>query len=84
VDDVDSATNAPERAGHELRSVLDEELERLPAKYRAPLVFCYLERMTVDEMIEHLGWPQRIRAFGRNGDRHLEDSEPVPISSERS
>jgi phosphatidylglycerol:prolipoprotein diacylglycerol transferase len=25
-----------------------------------------------------------LRAFGSNGDRHLEDSEPVPISSERS
>ncbi len=24
-----------------------------------------------------------VRAFGRNGDRHLEASEPVPISSER-
>jgi enediyne biosynthesis protein E4 len=33
----------------ELRGVLDEELARLPEKYRAPLLLCYFEGLTRDE-----------------------------------
>ena len=41
----------------ELSPILHEEIERLPAKYRAPIVLCYLEGMTHDQAAVELGWP---------------------------
>jgi RNA polymerase sigma factor (sigma-70 family) len=41
----------------DLRPVLDEELARLPARYRLPVVLCYLEGRTLTEAAEQLGWP---------------------------
>src|SRR6266849_5021225 len=43
----------------ELAQVIDEELHRLPEKYRAPLLLCYLEGLTSDQAARHLGWSLR-------------------------
>ncbi len=53
-----------------LVSVLDEEINRLPHHYRAPIVLCLLEDLTQEQAAHFLGWPSgtvRSRlARGRN------------------
>ena len=48
-----------DRAGPEWNEVLrglDEELCKLPEKFRAPLIACYLQAKTQDEAATELGW----------------------------
>jgi RNA polymerase sigma factor (sigma-70 family) len=41
----------------DVRRVLDEEIDHLPARYRLPFVLCYLEGKTNEEAAYHLGCP---------------------------
>jgi RNA polymerase sigma factor (sigma-70 family) len=54
---VDADPSA-EAAWRELRPLLDGELQKLPAKYRAPMVLCYLEGKTYEEVADELGCPK--------------------------
>jgi RNA polymerase sigma factor (sigma-70 family) len=51
-----SAAPDTENVWSELRPVIDEELGRMPEKYRAPLVLCYLQGKTYAEAARELGW----------------------------
>jgi polysaccharide biosynthesis/export protein len=55
---VDSNQNDPSPIEqNEHAEVVHQELSRLPEKYRAPVVLCYLEGLTHDEAAARLSWP---------------------------
>jgi RNA polymerase sigma factor (sigma-70 family) len=53
--DMAQADPLAELAWRELRPVLDAELDRLPEKYRAPLLLCYFEGKTNEQAARQLG-----------------------------
>lgn len=55
---VTPRTQTPDDACAHLRPILDRELARLPAKYRAVLVLCDLEGRTRKEAAQQLGLPE--------------------------
>jgi RNA polymerase sigma factor (sigma-70 family) len=44
-------------ATREIGEAIDDELARLPSKYRHPIVLCYLEGQTHEEAARQLNWP---------------------------
>jgi RNA polymerase sigma-70 factor (ECF subfamily) len=56
--DLPAADASDDVMWRDLRPVLDEELNRLPEKYRAALVLCDLEGQTHEETARQLGCPR--------------------------
>ena len=49
---------ASEAGWDDVRPILDEEIQRLPEKYRLPIILCYLEGQTNDEAARQLNCPR--------------------------
>jgi len=58
IDDYAARPAADAVIWRDLRPVLDEEIDRLPEKYRAPIVLCYLQGHTTGEAAEVLRRPK--------------------------
>src|SRR5262249_8295633 len=56
-DEMEPHANPAEVQEYDVREVLDEEIARLPEKYRLPIVLCYLQGRTYTEAAEELGCP---------------------------
>jgi RNA polymerase sigma factor (sigma-70 family) len=56
---MSEASPADEAMRGDLRRVLDDELSRLPDRYRGPVVLCYLEGLTQEEAAQRLGCPRK-------------------------
>jgi RNA polymerase sigma factor (sigma-70 family) len=52
------AAPGEDHAWRDVRPILDEEVNRLPPKYRRTFVACYLEGKSTDEVAEELGCPR--------------------------
>ncbi len=57
VADLEVAARPESSGGPEIDLVLDQELNRLPEKYRAPLILCYLRGRTHQQAAEELRCP---------------------------
>jgi RNA polymerase sigma factor (sigma-70 family) len=74
----------------ELHAIIDEEINRLPEKYRRPLVLCYLEGLTQEAAARQLRWKAgvlrgrldraRLRLRGRLARRGLAPAATLALA----
>ncbi len=71
----DTEAGAPDDLSwREACAALHEELDRLPEKYRLPLVLCYLQGLSRDETARQLGWTvQSLKGRLERGRQLLRD-----------
>jgi RNA polymerase sigma factor (sigma-70 family) len=83
---IDPATALAEPVADDLGPALHAEIVRLPEKYRAPIVLCYLDGRTIDEASRQLGWPagtvggRLARARARLRDRLVQRGLVAPAA----
>ena len=81
---IDPAAAVTEAGDDELGPALHAEIDRLPEKYRSPIVLCYLQGRTIDEASRQLGWPvgtvggRLARARDRLRDRLVQQGLVAP------
>ncbi len=82
---LEALETAPQDAHHnDIHRLLQEELGRLPDKYRAPIVLCHLEGKTHQEAARLLHWPvgtvsgrlSRVASFSRPGSNAADSRLP--------
>jgi RNA polymerase sigma factor (sigma-70 family) len=96
-EEENAAANRPEQtetdcsaARRELHAIIDEEMNRLPEKYRQPLVLCYLEGLTHEAAARQLRWKAgvlrgrldrgRLRLRGRLARRGLAPAATLAVA----
>jgi RNA polymerase sigma factor (sigma-70 family) len=56
--DIASRSSAPDLEWREIRQILDEEVSRLPTKYRMPFILCCLQGRSNSEAAKEIGCPK--------------------------
>ncbi len=63
-----------ELSARELLTIVDEEVQRLPERYRLPIILCCLEGQTLEEAARQLGWtPGSVKGRLERGRARLHD-----------
>ncbi len=71
LDDRELPTPADCTETREQRRIVAEEVDHLPAKFRAAIVSCYFESKTLEEAAQQLGWPRGTVASRLSRGREL-------------